>query len=49
MHGNPEQPERQRQQPDDGVQHERKERQRPAKDEQDAPQQKSSHRDPLCL
>ena len=43
MNGDSHKAERQRQQPDDWIQHQSKQRERPAQDEQDDPQEESSH------
>ena len=48
MDGDSHKPERQRQQPNDWIQHESKQRERPAQDEQDDPQEESSHGNLVC-
>lgn len=48
MNGDSHKAERQRQQPDDWIQHESKQRERPAQDKQDDPQEESSHGNLVC-
>jgi len=48
MDGDSHKAERQRQQPNDWIQHESKQRERPAQDEQDDPQEESSHGNLVC-
>src|ERR1700722_6046636 len=43
IHGDPHDTKRQQDQPNKGIEHERKQRERPTKEEQDAPQKESDH------
>ena len=48
MNGDSHKAERQRQQPDDWIQHQSKQRERPAQDKQNDPQEESSHGNLVC-